>query len=401
MQVLHDKNRDNYLLFTKWGRIGDEGMFQMTPFPSLEECVKEFSKIFKDKSGNEWANRDDFKKVEKKYKLLNISTKRNQRDYLQPINWKDEKLPESELAKPVREVIKAISDTKLFQSWFGKHNIDKKILPFGKLSKDLIFEAKKILLELRELIEEIDGKTGDTEEEVQAVLKHREGIIDRSNRFFELIPDTRYHTSPIQPIDNARVLDEKVSLVNDMLDFEVSSKILLGAYHLISVKNPLDYCFEALNIRLLTLTKQQREYKLISQYIKNGSPGLQSDSIERIFALERKGEAERISQWKDLKNRTYLWHGSKLLNFMGILSQGLRIAPPEAPVQGYMFGKGIYFADTFAKSYGYCTDWYYNNNTNRSKLLLLCEVALGEPMERFNADYVTNLPRKKLRLSFY
>ena len=30
---------------------------------------------------------------------------------------------------------------------------------------------------------------------------------------------------------------------------------------------------------------------------------------------------------------------------VGILSQGLRIAPPEAPVTGYMFGKGVYFAD--------------------------------------------------------
>ena len=25
--------------------------------------------------------------------------------------------------------------------------------------------------------------------------------------------------------------------------------------------------------------------------------------------------------------------------------QGLRIAPPEAPVTGYMFDKGVYFAD--------------------------------------------------------
>jgi len=40
-----------------------------------------------------------------------------------------------------------------------------------------------------------------------------------------------------------------------------------------------------------------------------------------------------------------LWHGSRITNFAGILSQGLRIAPPEAPVTGYMFGKGIYFAD--------------------------------------------------------
>ena len=31
-------------------------------------------------------------------------------------------------------------------------------------------------------------------------------------------------------------------------------------------------------------------------------------------------------------------------------SSGLRIAPPEAPVTGYMFSKGVYFADMFSKS---------------------------------------------------
>ena len=34
--------------------------------------------------------------------------------------------------------------------------------------------------------------------------------------------------------------------------------------------------------------------------------------------------------------RMLLWHGSRLTNWVGILSQGLRIAPPEAPVTGYM-----------------------------------------------------------------
>lgn len=37
---------------------------------------------------------------------------------------------------------------------------------------------------------------------------------------------------------------------------------------------------------------------------------------------------------------SYRWHGSRLTNWVGILSQGLRIAPPEAPKTGYRFGKG-------------------------------------------------------------
>ena len=51
-------------------------------------------------------------------------------------------------------------------------------------------------------------------------------------------------------------------------------------------------------------------------------------------------------------------------------STGLRIAPPEAPVTGYMFGKGVYFADMFSKSANYC----FASNAASAGVLLLCEV---------------------------
>ncbi len=40
-------------------------------------------------------------------------------------------------------------------------------------------------------------------------------------------------------------------------------------------------------------------------------------------------------------SRTLLWHGSRLTNWVGILSQGLRIAPPEAPITGYMVSPSL------------------------------------------------------------
>lgn len=76
-----------------------------------------------------------------------------------------------------------------------------------------------------------------------------------------------------------------------------------------------------------------------------------------------------------------------MTNFVGILSQGLRIAPPEAPVTGYMFGKGVYFADMVTKSANYC----FTSSTNNTGLMLLCEVALGGVNEKFYADYYANL----------
>ena len=78
-----------------------------------------------------------------------------------------------------------------------------------------------------------------------------------------------------------------------------------------------------------------------------------------------------------------LWHGSRLTNFVGILSQGLRIAPPEAPVTGYMFGKGIYFADMVSKSANYCCA----NRHFPVGLIILAEVAVGNELQMTSSDY--------------
>jgi poly [ADP-ribose] polymerase len=86
-----------------------------------------------------------------------------------------------------------------------------------------------------------------------------------------------------------------------------------------------------------------------------------------------------------------LWHGSRLTNWVGILSQGLRIAPPEAPVTGYMFGKGVYFADMVSKSANYCMA----SRTSTTAVLLLCEVALGEQYELTYAQYEADAKSKK------
>jgi hypothetical protein len=72
--------------------------------------------------------------------------------------------------------------------------------------------------------------------------------------------------------------------------------------------------------------------------------------------------------------------------------QGLRIAPAEAPVSGYMFGKGIYLADMASKSANYCCS-YISGGT---ALLLLCEAELGDPMQELvNASYTAGEDAKK------
>ena len=65
----------------------------------------------------------------------------------------------------------------------------------------------------------------------------------------------------------------------------------------------------------------------------------------------------------------------------GIMSRGLRIAPADAPVTGYMFGKGVYFADSASKSANYC-----HATHEEPTGLLLCRVALGKEKIVYDAD---------------
>lgn len=63
-------------------------------------------------------------------------------------------------------------------------------------------------------------------------------------------------------------------------------------------------------------------------------------------------------------------------------AEGLRIAPPEAPSTGYMFGKGVYFSDMASKSANYC----YTSPGSTQGCLILCDVALGKVQECFAAN---------------
>jgi hypothetical protein len=107
-----------------------------------------------------------------------------------------------------------------------------------------------------------------------------------------------------------------------------------------------------------------------------------------VFEVHRGLERQRFEPFEQLPNRRLLWHGSRITNFMGILSRGLHVAPKEAPQTGYMFGKGIYFADVASKAAQYC----HATPQRPWGLLLLCEVALGKQHELQEATYMERPP---------
>lgn len=88
MQLLYDCVRELYVVFTRYGRIGEDGMHQRTPFNSIDDAKKEFCTIFKQKTSNNFEELESFARAPKKYLISKMSYSQVQhRDYLAPFDY--------------------------------------------------------------------------------------------------------------------------------------------------------------------------------------------------------------------------------------------------------------------------------------------------------------------------
>ncbi len=145
----------------------------------------------------------------------------------------------------------------------------------------------------------------------------------------------------------------KLQLLEAMGNIEVGMKILNDDKK--TDLNPVDRHYAQLKCDIKHLPEDHDEHKLVREYIESThgkTHSFYTIQVEDIFSVSKSEEEERFDG--SMGNRVLLFHGSRLSNWAGILSRGLRVAPPEAPSTGYMFGKGVYFADVASKSANYC-----------------------------------------------
>lgn len=69
IQVLTD-SKGKYYTWNRWGRVGDDGDHKSEECASEEQAIKEFESKFRSKTGNKWSDRDSFKPLAGKYKIV-------------------------------------------------------------------------------------------------------------------------------------------------------------------------------------------------------------------------------------------------------------------------------------------------------------------------------------------
>lgn len=372
IQALESDKGGAWWLFRSWGRVGTTiGGNKLEKCGSQNSVIEKFKELYAEKTGNLWEDRKDFKKIQNKFYPLEIDYGDDEDD----VKKIDITSSTSKLHKSVQDLIRLIFDVESMKKAMLEFEIDLKKMPLGKLSKRQIESAYSILTELTQLMEK-----GGTQTQ----------YLDATNRFYTLVPhDFGMRKPPL--LDTAEIVKSKTEMLDNLLEIEIAYSMLKGD---IKGEDPIDSHYKKLKTFIVPLEKTSDEFNRLVEFVKNthASTHNQYDLIvEEIFKIEREGEGAQYGPFKDLHNRKLLWHGSRTTNFAGILSQGLRIAPPEAPVTGYMFGKGIYFADMVSKSANYCR----TSKADPTGLMLLCEVALGNMYQLLGSEYITKLPKGK------
>lgn len=387
-----------YRTWTRWGRVGERGQTQVAAEGGLQAALRQFEKKFKDKSGLAWDQRGQTPKpgkyafVERNY---NEDSDEDDDDEAEEASGTKEKSsdwkpPKSTLHPAVQQLMQLIFNQQFFAATMSALNYDANKLPLGKLSKATITRGFQALKDLSALIADPTLATSTYG------MAYGPAVEQLSNSFYSLIPHAFGRNRP-PVINDEQRLKREIELLESLSDMKDAALIMKTDKAGDDV-HPLDKQYQGLNMREMTpLDPTSAEFTQLQEYLVN-SRGVTHGhryQVEAIFRIEREGEKDRFDNspfGKMSKNRRLLWHGSRCTNFGGILSQGLRIAPPEAPVQGYMFGKGIYLADMSSKSANYC----FSHISGGTALLLLCEAELGSPMQELvNASYTAGEDAQK------
>lgn len=353
MQLLkQERGKELIVLFTRWGRVGDEGQYQKTPFPSQEEAIKEFKKIFRSKTGNAWDNLNAFAAIPKKYRLLELEPKKVEKQNQVKVDF-----DKFQKTNNLMSTSLPMSLVKLIENLAMVHKNNVKLAgvdeeyegELGRLTFETLKKGAAILDQIEELIkkrDELNTREANPENE----LSFMESVLKPSEEFYALIPVYGFSKEKLKPMFTIDDLREKQKVIHKMIHLEFAIQLLVAAEYNLNTVNPFEYIFRCLNTKIEILTEEEEEAQLILQYIHNTSVHPECDSrspkVKRIFRIERPEEIDRMQNC-EIENRHLLWHGTSTVNLLSILHRGLKVTPLEANLSGHLFGKVLFDFNLF------------------------------------------------------
>lgn len=187
-------------------------------------------------------------------------------------------------------------------------------------------------------------------------------------------------------IDNLAAIEEKqntLQLMKDMLQVNGESGAVL-------FRDVVDEQYAALGCEISYIEPDSPQFKELADYVIKSQVKSKQIKVKNIFTLKRQPEWDNFTSHID--NQRLLFHGSRIQNWVGILTRGILM--PKIVVSlgvnrtdaGWL-GNGIYFGDAACTSGCYTTP-----GKKKTRLMAIARVALGKMKDYTKITYGLNAP---------
>lgn len=369
------KGQTCYRVFTHYGRTDDldvnpeAGQKECRFFQSLDEARAGYDSIYREKT----SPRKGYKEVALastkigSQKARGTSSGEVDAKTIEKIRPKEGQpvpaVQASKLSAAVQSLVRYIYDEAthaLTTSVAAKITANGIETPLGILTLGQIEKGENILLELYD--------------QFQKKKKNRAEMERLTGEFYTAIPHRIGRTRAAVEtavIDSLEMFEQKQNILQLMKDMlQVNGE---GGNVLFDAR--VDQEYEALQCQAEWIDPANPQFRELAGYLMASQIKTTNLQVKNIFSVKRKGEWDAFTT--DMGNQRMLFHGSRIQNWVGILSRGILL--PKIVVSlgvhrtdaGWL-GNGIYFGDAA------CTSLFYTTpGRKKTRFMAIARVALG------------------------
>lgn len=214
--------------------------------------------------------------------------------------------------------------------------------------------------------------------------KARSELTHLSSEFYTAIPHrlgrsrAALEAAVLDSLEEFEAKQETLQLMRDMLQVNgEGGSVLYDA--------EIDGKYKALGCEIGWLEPSSSGWKEIAEHVTSSQIKTKNIRVKNVVTLRRKGEHDAFTS--EMPNQRLLFHGSRIKNWVGILSRGILL--PKIVVSmgvkrtdaGWL-GNGIYFGDAS------CTSSFYTSAGKKgTRLMSVARVALGKSKEFTKITY--------------
>jgi len=313
-------SKDKYRVYTHYGRTDDldsnpeAGVRESRYCSSLGEAESLYKKIFGEKTS-----------PKKGYKEINLASSKigSKKTFGQSSGVVDDKtlsklkdqpaiiVSASTISKPLQDFVEYIyaeATNKLVSTVNVNITANGIETPLGVLTINQIDKGQEYLDQLSVLL------SGKNTKFVQ------DDIVEITGEFYTVIPHKLGRSKEaaqeavINSVEKLTSKQDTLQLMRDMLNVNSKGNVLMDS--------AIEQKYKALDCKVEILNREDSKFKEIESYVIKSKVGYRNvGKVKNIYSLCR--DSEQLAFDKNIGNEKLLFHGSRVQNWVGILSRGI------------------------------------------------------------------------------